>query len=173
MKGIWHLVSRIYRRRVRVESPQEHCTCALRCGISRIVPCFRYVATYLMPHRLVDSANRQPTGNFLWDVSPRESQKGREDAERERVAKKVGKRSRFLRSAVSTLPWELVHNLCSQPSLKKQPTFLDPTTGFPRDDVWRATAEIPCMLMTWHYPELGSASDWLKQTPLATQSRFG
>ena len=56
------------------------------------------------------------------DVRLRERQKEREEVERELVAKKVGKRSRFLRSVVSTLPWELVHFLCSQPSLRKQPT---------------------------------------------------
>ena len=44
-------------------------------------------------------------------------------------------------------------------SLRKQPTFGDPTTGFPAK--WRLRNErrnsIP---MTRHYPDLGSTSDW-------------
>ena len=39
-------------------------------------------------------------------------------------------------------------------SLRKQPTFGDATTGFPSNDVWEVSAEIP-------YWYLGSASDWL------------
>ena len=49
-------------------------------------------------------------------------------------------------------------------TLRKQPTFRDATTGFPRNEVWGTSAEIPCW--TPHTPDLGSASDWLKQISL-------
>ena len=45
--------------------------------------------------------------------------------------------------------------------LKNQPTFRDDTTGFPAK--WRLRNECRnSILMTCHYPDLGSASDWLK-----------
>ena len=48
------------------------------------------------------------------------------------------------------------------PSLRKQPTFGDATTGFPAK--WRLRNERRnSILMTHHYPDLGSASDWLNQ----------
>ena len=44
-------------------------------------------------------------------------------------------------------------------SLRKQPTFSDATTGFPAK--WRLRNERRnSILMTRHYPDLGSASDW-------------
>ena len=44
-------------------------------------------------------------------------------------------------------------------SLRKQPTFGDATTGFPAK--WRLWNERRnSILMTHHYPDLGSASDW-------------
>ena len=47
-------------------------------------------------------------------------------------------------------------------SLRKQPTFRDATTGFPSK--WRLRNERRnSILMTRHYPDLGSASDWLNQ----------
>ena len=47
-------------------------------------------------------------------------------------------------------------------SLRKGPTFGDATTGFPAK--WRQRNERRnSMLMTRHYPDLGSASDWLNQ----------
>ena len=47
-------------------------------------------------------------------------------------------------------------------SLRKQPTFGDATTGFPTK--WRLRNERRnSILMTHHYPDLGSASDWLSQ----------
>ena len=46
-------------------------------------------------------------------------------------------------------------------SLREQPTFRD-ATGFPAK--WRLRNDYRnSILMTRHYPELGSASDWLKQ----------
>ena len=47
-------------------------------------------------------------------------------------------------------------------SLRKQPTFGKATTGFPAK--WRLRNEHRnSILMTRHYPDLGSASDWLNQ----------
>ena len=47
-------------------------------------------------------------------------------------------------------------------SLRKQPTFGKATTGFPAK--WRLRKEHRnYILMTRHYPDLGSASDWLNQ----------
>ena len=47
-------------------------------------------------------------------------------------------------------------------SLRKQPTFGDATTGFPAK--WRLrNKRRNSILMTRHYPDLGSASDWLNQ----------
>ena len=44
-------------------------------------------------------------------------------------------------------------------SLRKQPTFRDATTGFPSK--WRLrNAGRNSILMTHHYPDLGSAFDW-------------
>ena len=41
--------------------------------------------------------------------------------------------------------------------------FCDATTDFPRNDVWEKKRAQNSILMTCHYPDLGSASDWLKQ----------
>ena len=49
----------------------------------------------------------------------------------------------------TTLPW----------SLRKQPTFGDATTGFPVKCRLRNERR-NSILMTCHYPDLGSASDW-------------
>ena len=47
-------------------------------------------------------------------------------------------------------------------NLRKKPTFGDATTGFPAK--WRLRNEgRNSLLMTRHYPDLGSASDWLNQ----------
>ena len=51
-------------------------------------------------------------------------------------------------------------------SLRKQPTFRDPNTGFPAK--WRLrNKRRNSMLMTCHYPDLGIASDWLKKISYA------
>ena len=51
--------------------------------------------------------------------------------------------------------------LCKS-SLRQQPTFGDTTTGFPAK--WRLRNERRnSILMTCHYPDLGSVSDWLNQ----------
>ena len=53
---------------------------------------------------------------------------------------------------------------CLYTSLKKQPTFGNATSGFPAK--WCLSNEWQCrnsILMTCHYPDLGSASDWLNQ----------
>ena len=48
-------------------------------------------------------------------------------------------------------------------SLRKQTTFCNATNGFSAK--WRLRNERRnAILMTCHYPDLGSASDWLKQT---------
>ena len=44
-------------------------------------------------------------------------------------------------------------------SLRKQPTFGDATTGFPTKGCQRNERR-NSILMTCHYPDLGSASDW-------------
>ena len=49
---------------------------------------------------------------------------------------------------------------------RKQTTFCDATNGFPAN--WRLrNKRRNSILMTRHYPDLGSASDWLKQISLA------
>ena len=49
-------------------------------------------------------------------------------------------------------------------SLRKQPTFGYAATGFPAK--WRLRNERRnSILMTRHYPDVGSASDWLNQIP--------
>ena len=54
-------------------------------------------------------------------------------------------------------------------SLRKQPTFGDATTGF--HTKWRLRNEYRnSILMTCHYPDLGSASDWLNQISHAVWS---
>ena len=53
-------------------------------------------------------------------------------------------------------------------SLRKQPTFGDATTGFPAK--WRLRNERRnSILMTRHYPDLGSISDWLNQISYAAR----
>ena len=47
-------------------------------------------------------------------------------------------------------------------SLRKQQTFCDATTGFPMKRHLRNKCR-NSILMTCHYPDLGSASDWVKQ----------
>ena len=57
---------------------------------------------------------------------------------------------------------EMHHNLAWVLSLRKQPTFGKATTGFPAK--WRLRNERRnSILMTRHYSDLGSASDWLNQ----------
>ena len=51
---------------------------------------------------------------------------------------------------------------CLYTCLRKQPTFGNTTTGFPAK--WRLSNEHRnSILMMCHYPDLGSASDWLNQ----------
>ena len=57
---------------------------------------------------------------------------------------------------------EIHHNLAWVFSLRKQPTFHDVTTGFPEKWLLRNSCR-NSILMTRHYPDLGSASFWLKQ----------
>ena len=53
-------------------------------------------------------------------------------------------------------------------SLRKQPAFRDATTSFPAK--WRLRNERRnSILMTRHYQDLGSASDWLKKISFAAQ----
>ena len=53
-------------------------------------------------------------------------------------------------------------------SLRKQSTFGDATTGFPVK--WRLRSERRnSILMTRHYPDLGSASDWFNQISRAAR----
>ena len=53
-------------------------------------------------------------------------------------------------------------------SLRKQPTFGDATTGFPAK--WTLRNEYRnSILMTCHYPDLGSAFDWLNQISHASR----
>ena len=55
-----------------------------------------------------------------------------------------------------------VHTLlffCTFTSLRKQPTFADATTGFPAKGRLRNERR-NSILMTYHYPDLGSVSDW-------------
>ena len=47
-----------------------------------------------------------------------------------------------------------------QHNLRKQPTFSLPPLIFPQSDV-RETSAKNSLLMTHHYPDLGSAPDWL------------
>jgi len=58
----------------------------------------------------------------------------------------------FLSSSYSLLT--PVIEVCTLSNLWKQSTFCDATAGSPRNDVWKTTC---------HYPDLGRASDWLKQ----------
>ena len=60
---------------------------------------------------------------------------------------------------VSEIP---VDNFCSNSSLRKPPTFRDATTKLPRKMTSKHRHR-NSILMTCHYPDLGSASDWLKQ----------
>ena len=64
---------------------------------------------------------------------------------------------RVLEGFVVLLNW--VTRVFNCASLRKQPTFGDATTGFPAK--WRLGNECRnFILMTRHYPDLGSASDW-------------
>ena len=62
-------------------------------------------------------------------------------------------------------------------SLGKQPTFGDATTGFPAK--WRLrNGRRNSTLITRHYPELGSASDWFSQIshairPIRSSTQIG
>ena len=56
--------------------------------------------------------------------------------------------------------------LCHMYSPRKQSTFRDFTTGFPTK--WRLSNDWRnSILMTRHYPDLGSVSDWLKKISLS------
>ena len=53
-------------------------------------------------------------------------------------------------------------------SLRKQPTLSDATNGFPAKRRLRNERR-NSILMTRHYPDLGSASDWFNQISLAAR----
>ena len=55
-------------------------------------------------------------------------------------------------------------------SLRKQPTFSRRNTGFPVKSSLRNDCR-NFILITYQYPDLGSASDWLKQIPFAVRAR--
>ena len=60
--------------------------------------------------------------------------------------------------------WECARdeNTLKMYSLRKQPTFCDATTGFPTKRRLRNERR-NSILMTIHYPDVGSASNWLNQ----------
>ena len=60
---------------------------------------------------------------------------------------------------ISEIP---VEDFCSNSSLRKPPTFRDATTKLPRKMTSKHRRR-NSILMTCHYPDLGSNSDWLKQ----------
>ena len=73
--------------------------------------------------------------------------------------------------------WELLFILpeltyiSSTQTFRKQTTFRDATNGFPAK--WRLrNKRRNSILMTRHYPDLGSASDWLKQISLVKSLPF-
>ena len=70
------------------------------------------------------------------------------------------------------LPFPVYINLEEGTSRRKQPTFDDATTGFPAK--WRLRNERRnSILITRHYPDLSSASDWLKHDQSEVLSRSG
>ena len=72
----------------------------------------------------------------------------------------------FLSSSYSLLT--PVIEVCTLSNMWKQPTFCDDTACSPRNDGWKTTS---------HYPDLGRASDWLKQNfagkPLMASQNVG
>ena len=67
-----------------------------------------------------------------------------------------------------TLLYTIFHE---KSSLRKQTTFRDATNGFPTK--WRLrNKRRNSILMTRHYSDLGSASDWLKQISLVKSLPF-
>ena len=60
---------------------------------------------------------------------------------------------------ISEIP---VEDLCSNSSLRKPPTFRDATTKLPRKTTSKHRRR-NSILMKCHYPDMGSASDWLIQ----------
>ena len=73
----------------------------------------------------------------------------------------------FYPSDLMSFAWQIARGMVSD-SLRKRPTFLDATTGLPAK--WRLRNECRnSRLMTRHYPDLGSASDWLKQISRAAR----
>ena len=69
------------------------------------------------------------------------------------------------------MPWKFRcgwRHLTGSANLTKQPAFHDSSTGFPAK--WRPSNEHRnSILMTCYYPDLGGASDWLKQISIAAQ----
>ena len=63
--------------------------------------------------------------------------------------------------------WELFRGACLF-NPRKQPTFGDPTIGFPAKLCLR-NEHRNSILMTHHYPDLTSACDWLNQISHATR----
>ena len=73
---------------------------------------------------------------------------------------------------VSPVNFAVYINLEEGTSRRKQPTFGDATTGFPAK--WRLRNERRnSILITRHYPDLSSASDWLKHDQSEVLSRSG
>ena len=67
----------------------------------------------------------------------------------------------FPRSRVSLLVFFYPYAINKSSSLRKQPTFGDATSDFPAK--WRLRNDLRnSILMRRHYPDLGSAYDWLK-----------
>ena len=68
--------------------------------------------------------------------------------------------------------WRTTHDIVFSSrtcSLRKEPTFCDATTGFPAKWWCQRSERRNSILMTCHYPDLGSPPDWLNQISLATR----
>ena len=66
----------------------------------------------------------------------------------------------FYPSDLMSFAWQIARGMVSG-SLRKKPTFHHATTGLPAK--WRLGNECRnSRVITHHYPDLGSASDWLK-----------
>ena len=73
----------------------------------------------------------------------------------------VGRAQSSTRQCLRGIFFTLQSCFCESFSLRKQPTFGDATTGF----LAKRRVRNKCrnfMLMTCHYPDLGSGSDWLR-----------
>ena len=80
--------------------------------------------------------------------------------------------SRYITASSANNDWSTIvsvtYHACS---LRKQPTFGNATTGFPTK--WRLRSEHRnSILTTHHYPDLGSACDWLNQISHRTNQKY-